>query len=153
MNWIKTHRVWSGIIALFILLIIGSAAGRDEKKTNNQTNQQSTSQQDNAPAPDYKFIESNNFGTKRQERHYVWLKEKPSEGDTKTAVIKLYKDCPADKICDIMIWDNESSYKNRNNTSTLSNEYSINNKAHLIGYRNSGGLFYYYGENETYLEL
>lgn len=158
MDWVKNHKVWSIVIALFIIGATGAAlSGDNNNDAEQQTNQEPTIQsaQEEAPVktpkPDYKFIESKDLTSLRQERHYVWLNEKPSEEQTKTTILKLQKDCPSDKICDLMIWDNENSYRSRNNTSNLSDEYSANNKDHLIGYRNSGGLFYYYGGGETYL--
>lgn len=88
----------------------------------------------------------------RQERHYLYIgSDQPSAGKVTGIFRELKKNCPSDKICDYMLWDSEAAFQARNNTSNLSNEYSLNNKIHLIGYLNTGGLFYHYGGNETYL--
>lgn len=163
MNWIKTHKILSGIIAFFVLIVvITAAAGGDSKKKADNSNastpattqQQTTQPQQNqtpTPKPDYDLKDTEDLTYLRQERHFVWNKDKPTVAVTKDTMLKLKKTCPDDKICDLMLWDSEAAYKARNNSSNLSSEYSVNNKEHLIGYLNSGGLFYYYGGGEVYL--
>lgn len=106
------------------------------------------------PQPEYIFIKTIDITPIRQERHSSYNRsEKPTEDQVKTIIITLAKECPSGKICDVMLWDSKSSFDKRDNTSNQSNNYSRNNAAHLVGYRNSGGLFYYYGSGENYLDI
>ncbi|MBI2008807.1 hypothetical protein HYS84_00160 [Candidatus Saccharibacteria bacterium] len=45
MEWIKAHKVWSGVIALVVfIIIVGAATGEKKEDKNTQTNQQPTTQ-------------------------------------------------------------------------------------------------------------
>ena len=154
MDWIKKNKFTCGLIVSIVLLFLISALANTSKNdsVNNKPAQQaSTPTPPQTPKPDYELIGTDDLTYLRQERHFVWNKDKPDETKTKEVMLELKKTCPSGKICDFMLWDSESAYKSRDNTSNLSTEYSVNNKEHLIGYLNSGGLFYYYGAGEVYL--
>jgi len=64
MNWIKTHKIWSAVIAIILIIIIAGAAGGNKKNpTTTASNSKSSTQQPATTqpqtpeaAPDYQLI-------------------------------------------------------------------------------------------------
>jgi hypothetical protein len=172
-SWFARNQVpivVSVVIALIIVVIAFSGDNNDQNNTDSSgsSNTKSSNQATPTPKLEYKEIETFLRGTSVAEINYIYLSEgKPDINKTKSLIIEFDKNGCSRQLCEYYLWDSKEGYDNRVDNSNIADKFASDNREHLIGYLNSGDLFFYYGvagsvegkstlydrDNNTFIEI
>ncbi len=148
-EWYKRKWVWG--LGIFIVLAgIGQVLFPQESQKSTDTKQSpSVAEQEKSteqPKERYKFLSREVANNVRANDHYLLQGEKPSKEEAQNIIKDLAaKGCGEYKVCNYFVWDSQSGFNDRKDTTGMASEVAAVNKEHLAIYMNSGYAFYYYG--------
>lgn len=142
------------IIIIVVVLCVGAyilMSNSNKTPSPNADNKPATTAAQ--PTPSYKLIETipQSNGANVDHVHYKYLKDgKPSRKEVFEIMSQVEdKGCDA-ALCNYYLWTSQDAFNARgDDTGMLASEYAAAHKDSLIGYVNSGQLFFYNGEGDS----